>query len=93
MPTDLRFRLQNDLFTVAANQAPSAAAINSASLYRAEIPFGPFVELDDEVDFFDGWDLPITSMTMFAREVPESVSLMLLAVALVGCLSFVCRRR
>ena len=69
-PTDIRFELLSGSFLKAATAPPSALALNGASL-GAVFGYGPFVELDGAINPFSGWDVPITSMTLSAREVPE----------------------
>jgi hypothetical protein len=79
MPTDIRFFLLSSVFSPTSDLPPSAATLNSASLYPVK-PYDPFVELDDIINPFSGWDLPITSMSWFAREVPEPSTCALLFV-------------
>jgi hypothetical protein len=84
MPTDIRFHLISGEFSSANDAPPVAAVLNSASVLSAEIPFGPFVELDDAINYFDGWDLPITDLSLVAREVPEPSSLAIAFLGIIG---------
>lgn len=93
MPTDLRFRLLSSAFKFSDIHPPGAAVLNSATLDRSQVPYGPFVELDDAIDHFSSWDLPITSLSYVAQEVvPEPNSFALLSAA-VGASIAVVRRR
>ena len=93
MPTDLRFKLLNNAFDLANTTPPSAAALNASSLYSGPIPGGPFVELDDAIDHFSSWDLPITSMSFVAHEVPEPTTIALLSTIGAPLLCFIARTR
>jgi hypothetical protein len=88
-PTDLQFQLLGNDFLKASASPPNAAAINGANV-GPFFGFGAFIELDSETNLFHGWNLPITSMSLSAVEIPEPSTLALFAI---GCAAIGYRRR